>query len=50
MTIWHWLAGLVVIILLTATTGAKRGGIIVLLLTFAVARIVYVVLTSGQLP
>lgn len=50
MTIWHWVAGLVVLVLLTGTKGAVRGGIVVLLVTFAVARVAYVVINTGQLP
>lgn len=50
MTVWHWLAGLVVIILLVSTKGVVRGGIMILLVTFFVARLAYVALTRGQLP
>lgn len=50
MSVWHWVAGIGVIILLTATKGAVRGGIVILLITFAAARIAYVVATTGQLP
>lgn len=50
MTIWHWLAGLVVIILLCGTKGAVRGGILILLVTFFVARLLYVWATSGGTP
>lgn len=50
LSIWHWLAGLLVLILLVKTKGSVRGGILVLLLTFAVARVAYVIVTQGQLP
>lgn len=50
MTIWHWLAGLVVIILLCGTKDAVRGGILILLVTFFVARLLYVWATSGGTP
>lgn len=41
LTIWHLLAGLAVLALLCGTRGAVRGGILVLLVTFFVARLVY---------
>lgn len=48
MTIWHWLAGLAVLILLTRTRGAARGGIVILLVTFGVARVLYLLATTGH--
>ena len=45
LTVWHWLAGLVVLILLCSTKGQVRGGIMILLLTFFVARLIYLGVT-----
>lgn len=46
LSVWHWVAGLGVLALLCATRGAVRGGILVLLLTFLVARLVYLAVTT----
>ena len=48
MTIWHWLAALVVVILFCGTRGAARGGIVILTLVFFVGRVVYLWSISGQ--
>lgn len=50
VTVWHWLAGLGVVVLLCGTKGAVRGGILVLLLTFFVARLLYLWVVGEQWP
>lgn len=50
MTVWHWIAALVILILLCGTRNSVRGGILVLLLTFFIARVAYLYVTKEMLP